>query len=325
MKVDDTLGVTLIGNIIQATLFGFTNVQMHTYFTKGYFDDARWFKAIIVLLWLFDTAQIVFPSYSVYSILITHYGDPSEFFTPERIAFVHVLVTEISCFIIRIIYAGRLWTLGGKNRSLLVAVLILSVIALVPGFIYMIRGLHLMNWEKINSSEAWVMFFNYGAAFAVDSVIAAAMCMCMQRGGRGAKSSDTRVHVMTLYVVGTGAITAFCALVTLILYVSMRANLVYATFYLWMGKLSINALMVNLNNRGPTIDKHKDSKRNSVNFLTQSATSRFVAGAGHIASAKSDSTAEIAFHNQRSTEYVDLSVLREDSAGGCSKNEAGLV
>ncbi|EMD31251.1 hypothetical protein CERSUDRAFT_119952 [Gelatoporia subvermispora B] len=118
-SLNNTVGACLLGLVGASIMYGVTNIQIYTYYTK-YRDDRLTTKLIVFSLWILDTVHEVFVIDSVYIDLVTRFGDLVALTHPPWSTLAGVVLTGCSNLFVRMILARRLYKLTGNNWYLLV-------------------------------------------------------------------------------------------------------------------------------------------------------------------------------------------------------------
>ncbi|PPQ70253.1 hypothetical protein CVT24_013078 [Panaeolus cyanescens] len=74
--ITDTYGASLLGAFATAVLYGLTTLQTYFYFVF-YPKDSKSNKALIWVIWLLDTVQMILVIMCMYHYLITNYANPA--------------------------------------------------------------------------------------------------------------------------------------------------------------------------------------------------------------------------------------------------------
>ncbi|KAK6981097.1 hypothetical protein R3P38DRAFT_3115099 [Favolaschia claudopus] len=75
IPLDNILGTWLIGLILSSVLYGITCLQVYLYFTKSCSRDRTILKAFVIGLFTLDTFHLSLVSHSIYSVVVTNFGD----------------------------------------------------------------------------------------------------------------------------------------------------------------------------------------------------------------------------------------------------------
>ncbi|KAH8110194.1 hypothetical protein DFH11DRAFT_1547688 [Phellopilus nigrolimitatus] len=246
---DSTLGAVLIGGFVSVFLYGVTCLQMFIYYQR-YPSDRRFIKITVAALWFIDSLDAALTCQICYYYLVTNYANPSAIFFPVWSLKLHVFVTmlenafqSLSDFVVRSLFARRVYTLSRKNKFITVVIAALSVVDLVVGTIITIKAFHIQTFAGL-LVLADLFYLNFASNISAD--------LCVALDGF-AKSlilrTDSLVVKLIIYTVNTGLLTVFDASAGLICYAAMPTTLVFIAFYLNLSKFYVNSYLASLNVR----------------------------------------------------------------------------
>ncbi|KAI0821119.1 hypothetical protein BC629DRAFT_1587432 [Irpex lacteus] len=248
--LDSTLGAAYVGNVVAAVLYGITNLQTYSYFERN--RDPISLKIIIFILWVLDTLHLLLISHTLYFYTVTNF---SNIFTAEKVTWsimTHVAVTGISDFLVRMVFASRVYRFSGYKKWLLATIIVPSFVVFGehPCFsiAFTIRGWQIGTYDGL-FEISWILYTAFGAGVFVDGAIAISLCVLLVQRKTGIRRTDSMVRSLMLYSINTGALTSICALAVLITYATMPRNFVFIAFYFVLPKLFLNSLLATLNAR----------------------------------------------------------------------------
>ncbi|EGN93830.1 hypothetical protein SERLA73DRAFT_188940 [Serpula lacrymans var. lacrymans S7.3] len=248
-KFDSTLGALLVGLAVSAVAYGVFSVQVYTYYRR-YPSDKAFYKTIVVLIWILETADEAFIGHCVYYYLVTNFVDPSVLFTAKP---VWTLVLQVAfgalvgC-IVKVCFALRVWRFSYRNWFLTGSLVLLTLAQMGLAIAYTIRGFQITTLLDLTGLRV-VGSLALGFGVATDMSIAAALCYYLQGMRSGYSGSDSLVNTLTIYAVNTGVLTSACSIVTLILYDCMTDNFIFMCFYFVLSKLYAISFMATMNTR----------------------------------------------------------------------------
>jgi len=207
-------------------------------------------RSIVAIVCLLAAAQSAFVTQGLYVYLVTYRGNVTALLRPQWALSAQVYVTELSNFLVRSVFAHRMWKLSDRRlqRALAPVVVFGSTFVLGTGFVFGTAGIQTKAWSD-NQDFAWSVFASYGAEMVTDGVIAASMSMMLRERRTGISSSDSVVQKFMAYSIYTGLLTAICVLVTLVTYIIDPKSFVYLAFYFVFSKLYTISLLGWLNAR----------------------------------------------------------------------------
>ncbi|KJA25048.1 hypothetical protein HYPSUDRAFT_434943 [Hypholoma sublateritium FD-334 SS-4] len=272
IDLDKTLGAVFIGNIVSASLFGLTSLQAFIFFS-GNIRDRKLFKRLIAFLWFLDIVHLVLMTHGVYHYLVRNFDDFLALQDPTWSLLAQVIITCISDFIVRCVFARRIWlcrscvlilcfdrlhlvitfadlanTVSGHNNTLLVSIVASSVFVFGMGIAFAARGFIDGTYAKL-ISESWILYTALGSSIVVDGLITVSLCMLLEGIRTGYRSMDSLVNTLMLYSINTGLLTSLCATACFVTFAIWPHQFVFMGFYFVLSKLYINSLLAVLNTR----------------------------------------------------------------------------
>ncbi|KAI0338912.1 hypothetical protein BDW22DRAFT_1432128 [Trametopsis cervina] len=240
-----TYGPIFIGVILNIMLYGIMITQMFLYFTV-YKRDKKWMKIFVMILFLCDTLNSAFDVAFVYIPLVTKYGDVQALSYATWIFSTDPVMTSIIALMVQMFFAWRVKVLT-NNWFIVSAIMVCSVAqwcgglgtsiacGIVPEFV------HFQKFEVI--VIIWLAF-----SATADTIITCALVWHLRKHKTGFSSTDDVVNKIIRLTVQTGMITAVCAIIDLIAFVSSPSG-IHLVFNIPLAKLYTNSLMSSLNSR----------------------------------------------------------------------------
>jgi len=250
-----TLGSILIGALLATALYGNTCTLVVSYFHKRSQD--HWaIKITVLLLWVMTTVSICLFSHSVYWFLVIHFDDRSVIgpkYLPWTLLSQSALVGVIS-FVVRGMFALRLWKLSRRDLLVTVSVVMLSAANLVSLILVTVESLmHSMrsaNHDIANLDRFLEVAF--GTSVAADVALTAALCYYLWRSRTHFAKTDSVISELTLYTFNTGLLVVVDIVLSLVLFMTVskpNGNLVFIPTYIVSAGLYLNSFFVSLNAR----------------------------------------------------------------------------
>ncbi|KAF8638756.1 hypothetical protein AX17_001972 [Amanita inopinata Kibby_2008] len=221
LRLDNTLGAAYVGVVVAAALHGVSCIQAWYYFTHQ--NDTWPIKTLVSAVMLFDTIHQILISHTVYTYLITNFGNTSQLQNLVWSILVEVLFNGLTAFLVQSFLTMRVWRLSNRNIWLTALVLMLVIgefgepamsfgfslsvhcrIACVVSFTSM--SLHLHTFIELAHLKYLSILVNALAA-ASDVLIAATLCTLLHRSRTGFHRSDTMINKLILFAVNTGCFT----------------------------------------------------------------------------------------------------------------------
>jgi len=196
-----------------------------------------------------------------------------------------ILVTELITAIVTSLYAVRVWNFARRPRHYLAGALVVAQLLHTTASIVDVHAAYsAKNFRQI-SQYFWTIQFSLSSHAVVDCFLAGAMCYYLQKGRSGFSQSDGIVTKLIQYVVGSGVVTAACAIATLVVITIKPYGLVWTVFYYMRSKLYVNSFLAFLNAR-----QHIRKRIEGPSLPTSFSDVRFVVGQHYTQDSRSGST-----------------------------------
>ncbi|KAJ7797013.1 hypothetical protein B0H14DRAFT_3549330 [Mycena olivaceomarginata] len=108
-KLDDTLGVLLVGTLVSYVLFGALTLQVHVYCGRFPQDSIK-MKAMVGAVWCGEVEHAISLGMAVYTNLITYFGHPERH--PPNSLLATILLGGLVSFSVQIFFAFRIYALS---------------------------------------------------------------------------------------------------------------------------------------------------------------------------------------------------------------------
>lgn len=271
-KFDNSLGALLIGGMLAMALWGVTCVQSYSYFTSPS-KDRRFIKFMVAFLLILDTFDSALNTHVLYYYTVSNYDNPFALLVPVWSIIIHVTITSLSNFIIRTMFAFRVYWLSKGSIPLTGWIMTVSTTDLVVGIIITVKAFRIHSFPELKKISP-LMYLTFAVGTSSDLSLALALCYLLNRSRTGFRKTDSLIKVLMFYTVNTGMIVALDASLGMIMYIVMPNNLIFLGFYLLMSKLYLNSYLAALNARGDLRDKRDDTSV-SIHISQISKTRRF--------------------------------------------------
>jgi len=250
MAWDNTIGALLIGGLVGGVLFGVTCMQSHVYFKRYGKEDRVALRMFVAALWLLDALDFALNSHTIYYYLVTNYTNPLTLGgkVPWSLSS-HVLITSVVDFMIRGMFARKIFHLSHKNYLLTGGLLATSSLDLVVGTIITVKAFALSSIQNLAPLHN-LFYVNFAAGTGSDIYVASVLCYYLAKSRTGFNTrTDSIITILMLYTINTGLLTAIDAAMGLITSLVMPNNFIFIAFYLQLSKLYTNAYLASLNSR----------------------------------------------------------------------------
>ncbi|OCB89308.1 hypothetical protein A7U60_g3507 [Sanghuangporus baumii] len=257
--LDNTFGAMLIGCILSTALWGAGSMQMYWYYSN-YPRDHQFLKALVALVWSFDTVQQAMIGHIMYYYLNYYQPLSLDYYVWSlNVQTEFEALTSLGVQALFIYRIGRLskWNIWytGVTTVLALGKFGLATGKHTPTFVaegFKYDSITLAKAELHRESEA----IN-GLSAATDVAIAAVFTWLLSRSKTSFIRTNTLINKLISYTINTSALTSLCSVITLILAVSMPHNFVYGAVYFLVAKLYVNSLLATLNSRTPQVSAYQ--------------------------------------------------------------------
>jgi len=281
----------MFGLIWNWFLLGTLMVQVYYYY-MAFPKDSKILKGLVYSVVILDLLQTALTTHASYFTFVVHYNNPKVLSDPARTIIAQVLFDGVIGTLVQGFYAWRIWQLGVTMVSKMVLIPILVIISLVSllqcagsmagSFLFVKLQPHPIKF--FTSIDTGIMIW-LSSGVACDVIIALTMSFLVGKAKEKSRPHSSNLLTKILVrIVATGVLTAFCAMLDLILFIRSPSTDMYETPAYVLGKLFSNALLVNLNIRaggvrGHTTDLDVSSNSNALSSganrsLTYASTSR---------------------------------------------------
>jgi len=252
-KFDNTLGAILIGGMVAMALWGITCVQSYTFLTYNSQDRPR-LRILVIFLWVLDTFDSVLNCHMLYFYMVSNYLNPLALLVPVWSVIIHVAITSISNFIIRCLFAHRVYKLSHGSVLTTLGIMAISTTDLVTGIVISAKAFSISSYADLDHISN-LMYLSFAAGTGSDLSVAVSLCYHLHRSRTGFERTDGIIKILMQYTVNTGLLVAIDAAAGMICYILMPHNLIFLGFYLLLSKLYLNSYLASLNARDSLREK----------------------------------------------------------------------
>jgi len=206
-----------------------------------------------------DTFDTFLNCHILYFYLVTNYLAPQALLFPVWSVIIHVAATSISNFIVRSLFARRVYGLSNGNIPGTLWIIALSLLDLSCGLVITVKAFSMNSFMDLDSLSN-LMYLNFAAGTSSDLSVALALCWLLRGSRTGFQRTDSLIRVLMMYTVNTGLIVALDAAAGMFAYVFMPHNFIFLGFYLLLSKLYLNSYLAILNARTGLRGKFDDPK-----------------------------------------------------------------
>ncbi|KIL00285.1 hypothetical protein PAXRUDRAFT_8311 [Paxillus rubicundulus Ve08.2h10] len=286
VNLDNTLGAFLIGVVISAILYGGVYALVPLHPTRN--PSLSHLRSNLVLLpslslgpvvaavLISDSCHQALITHSLYIYLVTDFGVPQDLGMLVWSLVVEVLFNGFTALMVQSFLAMRVYRLSNKSLLATGSVMILVIGNFVLVVVYVARALRFQTFVQLTSLETLSKSVN-AVTVASDVLIAALLCLMLQKSRTGFRRSDTMINKLILFSVNTGLLTSVCAVASLVSISLWPDTFIYIGFYFCLGRLYCNSLLATLNARkGLRGDSHNDEMSLSLQGVQHKTTQSMV-------------------------------------------------
>lgn len=222
-------------------------MQTWYYFTR-YSSDPWHNKFLVGAIFLSDSVHQALITHTVYTYLVTDFGNANDL---EKLVWslsVEVLFNGITGFMVQSFFTMRVYHVSNKNVIATASVLCLVIAEFIIVVAYVAKAVKLTTFSQVPELKPLSMSVNAVAA-AGDVLITVFLCTFLQRSRTGFHQSDNLINRLMLFSINTGLLTSVCAVMSLISIVVWPDAFIYVAFYFCLGRLYCNSLLATLNVR----------------------------------------------------------------------------
>ncbi|KAG2748266.1 hypothetical protein P692DRAFT_20780289 [Suillus brevipes Sb2] len=249
----------LCGSLASMLLYGVICMQTFRYW-QTYEHDMKILKSLVAFIWILETAHTVLTIYTVEFYLIIHFGDDTYLessvwcvnFCPISIPISYIIGFVIAysvnlCFIWRVLQLSQ-------KRWIAICLVIFATIRCGFGFencsiAHVPHVLMYPVWKIFREKVYQTMVVGWVLSAVVDSSIAFMLYLYLRKRRTGTNRNDNILNQLLLYSINTGAVTSFCAVLVIILFLCIPSNLAFIGFVQIQSKFYAISLLASLNNR----------------------------------------------------------------------------
>ncbi|KZP05910.1 hypothetical protein FIBSPDRAFT_940265 [Athelia psychrophila] len=271
--LDNTMGATLIGVLVGSALWGVSAMQVWYYYAT-YKEDVWYYKWLVAAVFTSDTIHQILISHSIYTYLITQFGNYVYLGEIVWSILLEVLFNGFTALLVQGFMTVRVFKLTPQKWRWPAAGLIVALVTgeFVSVVAYYAQGRYIKTFAGLvklkTNSEA---INGFGAA--ADVLIAAVMCVVLQRSRTGFKNSDTMINTLIMFTMNTGLLTSLCAVASLVSIVAAPNTFIYIAFFFNIGRLYSNSMLATLNARSVIRAQLTETQSVSMSKLRKNNTS----------------------------------------------------
>ncbi|KAF8308298.1 hypothetical protein DL93DRAFT_2171155 [Clavulina sp. PMI_390] len=239
----DTVGLYLVGTIINSFFTGVIQVQTYRYY-QGFHDDTWLVKLIVAAMWLSQMAFFFVNAISAYYFLVT--AAKNQLFLQSTRVFQYMGNQQlIATTLTHLFFASRLWSYGrGFLAMLIVATLIVGTLAVgITNDVFV----SMSDWGEHAVGTVLATVWN-SMIVATDTFISFYLIYIMTKQRSAVKSTNAVMRRITLHGVATGVLSSVLAVFVL---VAVNLSWIPATMLMipWSSATLVCVVLANLHLR----------------------------------------------------------------------------
>ncbi|KAL9709578.1 hypothetical protein Ac2012v2_007317 [Leucoagaricus gongylophorus] len=206
IKYDNTFGALLVGGLCATGLYGVTCLQMYNYLIQEYKDPA-YLKWTIAFLWVLDTFDAILNGHFLYFYLVTNHSNPTVMLKVVWSVIIHVVATCFSNFIIRGLYARRVFALSDGNWRIIILIMAMSSLDLAVGFVITVKAFTIQDFLKLQSLSN-LFYLSFASGTGSDVLLALSLCFYLWKCRTGFERTNNLIQALMAYTINTSLLVA---------------------------------------------------------------------------------------------------------------------
>ncbi|KAJ3735531.1 hypothetical protein DFJ43DRAFT_1058122 [Lentinula guzmanii] len=197
-----------------------------------------------------DTLHQALIAHTVYTYLITNFGNALELGNTVWSLLAEVLVNGFTAVFVQSFLAHRVWQLSNGNMWISIPAYLLVAAEFVSVFVFAVIGLTRVHTfvELAEILKGLSITVNVLAAVG-DTYIAGLLTLLLHTSRTGFRRSDSIINKLIIFSINTGALTSLCAIASMLSILLAPETFIYISFFFCMGRLYANSLLATLNVR----------------------------------------------------------------------------
>ncbi|KAH9834505.1 uncharacterized protein C8Q71DRAFT_145211 [Rhodofomes roseus] len=240
LDLDSSLGGVFIGGLFSVMFYGFACAQIVHYCRYYLQRDTPLVKALVLSIWILDTAITVSDISILWAFIVQGHGNPFALSVFSKMYELEYATTAVLIFMVQIFYIHGIWQLLGQMcssslkwaaTSLPMTLSLVSVVSAMVG-IY-VDSKHGWTISQTLPASRAPTAIRVCAAAVADVYLCIALTLALRNRMTGFKHTDSLIQTLTAYVVNRGILTTTMQIVLLGTYMSSikHNGLIWAIFH----------------------------------------------------------------------------------------------
>lgn len=224
--------------------------QVFNYFWH-YTSDHAFFKILVIIIFLLETADQAFIGHLVYFYSISNYASPLTLLhaTTTWSFILQLTVGAIVGAIVKASFGARVWRFSEHNYYVTGLIMLLTFGQLGLALAFTVKAFQLPSVFAVRTLQT-LGTVSLATGVCTDVITAMALTYYLNRLRTGHPTSDSLVSTLCRYAINTGALTSAVSITTLVLFnLNTQNNLYFAATHFILSKLYAISYMATLNTR----------------------------------------------------------------------------
>ncbi|KAJ7176703.1 hypothetical protein C8R46DRAFT_42846 [Mycena filopes] len=279
MKTDDdnTYGLLFMVAIISACLYGVGILQFWSYIRKYHSKDRLTLKILVITVFVCDTFHEALLCHAVYKYSVSSISDPSILPSVVKSLVIELFFSFAIATLVQQFYCWRILKIG-NSRVLAGIVSLVCLVSTLCTLVYAIKALRLATFEDIISLKPISIAGN--TLYAVADVTISTVLIILLHSAKttGYKRTTDLLNRLMVFTFNTGLPTSVSALLSAISVAALSNTFLYIFFFLLLGRLYTNSLLVTLNCREYIANERGSDEHYTINLQKLSLPMAFARG-----------------------------------------------
>ncbi|KAF9561799.1 hypothetical protein CPC08DRAFT_761879 [Agrocybe pediades] len=256
LTIHSTLGAVFIGFALACGVYGILLSQVFSYF-RNYPGDRSYFKYLVILILLLETADQMFIGHLMYFYGISNYANPIVLkqATTTWSFILQLTFGAVVGTIVKAYFGFRVWRFSDRNMWVTGLIMLFTLGQLGLALAFSVEAFKLPSVFAVHQLQT-LGTISLSVGVCTDVITAGALCYYLNRLRTGLESSDSLVDNLCSYAINTGVLTSTVSIATLVLYNAVQENnLYFVAVYFILSKLYAISLNTRRAVRGRGTDR----------------------------------------------------------------------
>jgi len=242
------IGPQLVGTLLNFTLYGVLAVQTYIYHLSFEHDNYL-VKTLVYFVLAFETAQTIMNGVDAFQWFASGFGDLLVITKPGISAIYTPLMGSIIALVVQFFFCYRIFLIKRSAWWLCCIIAAISVMQAVAGIMGGIMGFHTQSISQANQAKIEVNIWLIGEVVADVSIATIMSIFLLRSSNHFHHHTHQMVRKIVTLVVETNSLSAFIAMLGVILYSALPTSTYFICPTLVISKIYANTLLLTFNNR----------------------------------------------------------------------------